>query len=313
MGFNRKQRNRRFVRRNVLDVRVRTREVRSARLRLLVASCGLAVACAVLLYGLWVAGQWALDEFVLRNPAFALKRLEIDTGQRLPPELIWGWSGVQQGDNLIELDLERVKQRLSLMSVVESVSLQRLPPDALLIRVVPRELLAEIRAMRKGRSGDWGVYRSYVDRMGVVVEFPEASASILTQNLVRGTLPLLVGVEGPVAGRVLTQGTVGAALELVTVFEESAMLGVVELKSIDVSESDTLRVTTSHGAEITLGLTDIPLQLKKWRLAHDEFLSRGQLILTMDLSVTNGVPVTLEPRRTQQSAGGPATKIPTRT
>lgn len=311
MALSRRQKNRRLARRNVLDVRMRTLEARGARHRLIAAACILALGAAVTLYGLWTAGQWVLDELVFRNPAFAVRQVEIDTGQRLPPELVLSWSGVQQGDNLIEMDLERVKQRLELLSVVQSVSLQRLPPGTLRIRVTPRIPVAEIRSARKLRQGGLELTKFYVDDEGVVLQFPSASEETLRRYLVRTPLPQLLGVGNPVAGRVLSQVTLGPALQLIQAFDESAMFGLTEIESLDLGGKAVLRVRTSHGALVTLGLENFGEQLARWRRVHDYASSLGQVIATLDLSVTNHVPVVLEDKRMAQGSAGSSTDNPT--
>jgi cell division septal protein FtsQ len=283
---------------------MRTVEVRSARNRLIAAACILAVGAAGVLYGLWMAGQWVVDELVFRNPAFAVRQLQIDSGQKLPPELVLSWSGIQRGDNLIDLDLERVKQRLELLSVVDSVSLQRLPPDTLRIRLKPRIPIAEIRSARKLRQGGLELTEFYVDERGVVLQFPSASSEVLHRQLVRAPLPHLLGVGNPVAGRVLVGPTVMPALKLIRAFDGSAMFGLKELESIDLGRTGVLRVRTSHGALVTFGLGNFKQQLARWRRVHDYASGRGQVIATLDLSVTNNVPAVFEDRRVSQSAAG---------
>jgi len=304
MAFTRQHKNRRLARRNVLDVRMRTLEVRGARNRLIAAACILAVSAAGALYGLWIAGQWVVDELVFQNPAFAVRQLEIDTGQTLPPELVRSWSGIRRGDNLIDLDLERVKQRLELLSVVDSVSLQRLPPDTLRIRLVPRVPVAEIRLARKLRQGGLELTEFYVDEQGVVLQFPSASSEVLRRQLVRAPLPQLLGMRNPVAGRALAEPTVMPALDLIAAFEDSAMFGLTELESLDLGQVGVLRVRTSHGTLVTFGLENFRRQLARWRRVHDYANGRGQVIVTLDLSVADNVPVVLEDKQVSQSTAG---------
>ena len=77
MLFKHKPKNRRLERGNVLDVKLRTKEVRQARLRLATAAAGLLLATVTGLYLLWRAGDWALDRFVFENDAFAIRDLDI--------------------------------------------------------------------------------------------------------------------------------------------------------------------------------------------------------------------------------------------
>ena len=307
MALSRKHKNRRFLRQNVLDVRLRTREVRAARIRLVFAACSLAVGAALVLFLLWRAGEWTLDKLVFRNPAFIVRALEIESGKHLPAELVRSWSGFEGTENLIDLDLERVKARLEALPVLRSVALQRVPPQTLRIRVVPRIPVAEIHLPRVRPQGGLEMEVFYVDDEGCVIQFPEATASLLRQRLVPEPLPRLTGVSNVVAGRVLGGRNVQAALRLIGAFQQSAMLGLTELDTVNLEDSTILQVKTSHGNQVTFGLSQFALQLERWRRIHDYAAARGQVVVTLDLSVSNNVPVVLDDkRRFQQSAGSSA-------
>src|SRR6266536_2650040 len=97
MWFQPKPKNRRLERGNVLDVKLRTKEVRRARLRLASAAAGLLLATVTGLYLLWRAGDWALDRFVFENDAFAIRELDIQTDGSIPLEQLRKWAGVKPG------------------------------------------------------------------------------------------------------------------------------------------------------------------------------------------------------------------------
>ena len=118
MLFKHKPKNRRLERGNVLDVKLRTKEVRQARLRLATAAAGLLLATVTGLYLLWRAGDWALDRFVFENDAFAIRDLDIQTDGSIPLDQLRKWAGVKPGDNLLALDLNRVILVGQLIAVV---------------------------------------------------------------------------------------------------------------------------------------------------------------------------------------------------
>ena len=70
MWFKRTPKNRRLERGHVLDVKLRTKEVRAARLKLATTALGVSLGTVIALYLLWRGGVWALDEFVFKNDAF---------------------------------------------------------------------------------------------------------------------------------------------------------------------------------------------------------------------------------------------------
>src|SRR2546430_5935167 len=98
MWCKRKPKNRRVERGNVLDVKLRTKQVRAARLRLATTAVGLSLGTVIGLYLVWRAGNWALDQFVFKNDAFAIRGLDIRTDGSIPVEQLRKWAGVKPGD-----------------------------------------------------------------------------------------------------------------------------------------------------------------------------------------------------------------------
>ena len=104
------------------------------------------------LYLLWRAGEWALDKLVYENEAFAIQHIDVQTDGVIAPDQLRRWAGVKPGDNLLALDLARVKRNLELVPLVQSVSVERILPRTLRIRVTEREPVAQVNVPRP-RSG----------------------------------------------------------------------------------------------------------------------------------------------------------------
>jgi len=94
--------------RDVLDVKVRSSQVRAGRMRLASISFGVLFGSVFGIYVLWRLGSWALDSFVYENKAFAIQRVELQTDGVISLEQLRSWSGVRPGENLLALDLARV-------------------------------------------------------------------------------------------------------------------------------------------------------------------------------------------------------------
>jgi cell division septal protein FtsQ len=290
--FDRRPKNRRLGRQHVLDVKLRSSQVRAARARM--AAIGMGSFFAVLLgvYLLWCAGEWALDEFVYRNRAFAIERIDLDTDGILSREQLQRWAGVKLQDNLLAVDLARVQRDLKLVSSIESVSVERVLPHTLCIRVVEREPVAEVRAARPRPSGGIELTTYEVDGEGYVMLPPEP-AYRAPGAVPPSDLPQLKGVDPNELqpGRRLQSVQTDAALALVVAFERSPMAGLVDLKQIDISAADALLVTTGQGSLVTFGLTDLEQRLRRWRKIFDAAQKTGKLIGTLDLAVTNNIPL----------------------
>ena len=69
------------------------------------------------------------------------------------------------------------------------------------------------------------------------------------------------------------------------------MTGMVDIDRIDVSEPEILKVTTTQKAQITFSLSQFDVQMRRWRLISDRFGKWGKAIATLDLSISNNLPV----------------------
>jgi cell division septal protein FtsQ len=292
MWFRKSTQNRRLRRHRVLDVKARSELVRATRLnvaaRVLFALGGLTLAVLVI----WHGGAWALDKAFLRNEAFAVRRVEIQTDGILLREQLLQWSGVRAGDNLLALDLGRIKRDLELAPLVRHVAIERVLPGTLRVRVSERQPLVQVYALQPvpGRGFETVVY--FIDTEGCVL--PPLDGQLTRQALHRGAelLPALTSVA-PADLRVsqrVTSPQMIAALRFIQEFARSPMAGLVDLKFVDVGSPETLKVVTRQGNEITFAFGQMDRQLRRWRDVHDAAAGMGRVIATLDLSVTNNVP-----------------------
>src|SRR5712671_4104732 len=221
MLFKRKPKNRRLERGNVLDVKLRTKEARAARLRLATTAVSLSLGTVIGLYLLWRAADWALDQFVFQNDTFAIHELDIQTDGSIPIEQLRKWAGVNPGDNLLALDLNRVKGDLELSPMIQSVAVERVLPRALKISVIEREPIAQVKMLQLLPGGGVGLVSYYLDESGHVIQPTPARGNPLAQST--DGLPVLSGVSTAELnpGRPVTSPRIGAALRLIAQFENS--------------------------------------------------------------------------------------------
>src|ERR1051325_11400345 len=119
MWFNRKLKNRRLGRVQVLDVKLRSSQVRAARLRLVSIALGVLFGTAFGLYLIWRTGSWALGKLGYENASFAILQVEVETDGVISSDQIRRWSSVKPGENLLALDLARVKRDLELAPMIQ--------------------------------------------------------------------------------------------------------------------------------------------------------------------------------------------------
>ena len=124
MWFRRGHKNRRLHRGHVLDVKLRSAQVRATRTRLAAITLGVTFGTVFGLYLLWRTGEWSLDKFVYDNSTFAIQSIEVQTDGVITPEQLRRWANVKPGANLIALDLASVKRNLQLVPAIETDSIR---------------------------------------------------------------------------------------------------------------------------------------------------------------------------------------------
>jgi cell division protein FtsQ len=294
MWFKREQnKNRRLHRTHVLDVKLRSDQVRSTRVRLVAMAC-LLLSCTFLsLYLFWRVGVWTLDTFVYSNADFAIQQIDVQTDGVIAPEQLRRWSGVKPQANLIGLDLAAVKRNLELVSVIDSVSVERVLPRTLKIRVTERDPIAQVNVAWADAAGEITVHIFQLDADGVVMQPLDPRLCIVPLAQMNSQLPVITGLNSfqLQPGRRMELPQVQAALRLVSAFEHSPMAGLVDLRRVDVSAPGVVVATTGQGSEITFGLENLDQQLSRWRQIYNLGLSQSKTIASADLAVANNVPV----------------------
>lgn len=292
MWFRSKPKNRRLGREQVLDVKLRSSHVRAARARVGAIGLGALFATVFGFYVLYRAGVCVLGRCVYENKAFAIQEIDIQTDGVISIDQLRRWAGVKPQENLLALDLARVKRDLEMVPLIQSVSVERVLPRSLRIRITEREPVAQVDVPRPRQSGgvELAVYQIDADGYVMLPLDPRQRATPLNQP--NDTLPAIIGIN-PVElqpGRRMVSPPVQAALQLIVAFDQSPMAGAADLKRIDVSSASVLLATTGQGSEVTFGLTDMERQLRRWH----EILESGQkinkAIATLDLAVTNNIP-----------------------
>jgi cell division septal protein FtsQ len=294
---NKKKKNRRLQRNFVLDVKQRSDVVRAKRARLSAIAVTVVLGTFLGLYLLWRIGGAALDLFVYRNPDFAVQSVEVQTDGKIAAEEIRRWSGVKLGVNLIGLDLAAVKRNLEKVSIIDSVSVERVLPRTLRIRVTEREPVAQINVPRANAAGEVMLSVYQLDVGGMVMQPLDPRESIVPLAQANVALPVIAGVNNFLlqpGHRVDPKDypQLPAALKLIDALAKSPMAGLVDVRRVDVSAPGVLVVTTGQNAEVTFALENIEQQLRRWRAIYDygKRMNKGD-IASVDLAVANNLPV----------------------
>ena len=262
-------------------------------MRLATAAFSLVFGTLFGLYLFWRAGEWALDKFVYENAEFAIQHIDVQTNGKIPIEQLRRWAGVNSGQNLIVLDLAAVKRNLELVSAIKSVSVERVLPGTLRIRVTERDAIAQVNVPRADPQNGIAISVFQLDANGFVMQPMDPRLRVVPLAQMNAPLPVLTGLNifQLQPGHRLDSPQALAALNLVTAFQHSPMAGLAELQRIDVSSPNVVVVTTIQGSEITFSLDNLQQQLARWREIYDLGRRMNKSIASADLAVANNVPV----------------------
>jgi POTRA domain, FtsQ-type len=293
MFFKRQQKNRRHSRGHVLDVKLRSDQMRATRMRLATGAFALIFGTVFGLYLFWRAGEWTLDKFVYENANFAIQQIDVVTNGKIPPDQLRRWSRVRLGQNLIALNLVAVRRNLELASAIQSVSVERVLPRTLRIRVTERQPIAQVNVPRNDGPGGISVAIFQLDPNGFVMQPLDPRLSVVPLAQMTEALPVITGLNvfQLQPGHRVDWPQALAALQLIAAFPHSSLAGLVQLQRIDVSSPGVVVVTTAAGSEVTFALDSIPQQLARWREIYDLGRSMNKSIASADLAVGNNIPV----------------------
>jgi hypothetical protein len=288
----RKPKNRRLGREHILEVKLRSSQRRQRRFRRIAFIFGGAFSLTFGLFAAWRGGEWLIRRFLTENPAFAIHQLDVKTDGVLSIEQLRRWTGVRLENNLLALDLARVKRDLELMPAMESADVERVLPHTLRIRVTEREPIAQFQFPQARFANGYPNPVYLLDAKGCVMSPLEPQQLAVPVVQTNERLPFLVGIPpGDLRpGHPAESRQVQAALQLILALDRSPMAGLADFRQIDVGAPGILRVTTGQNSEVIFGLNDQDTQLRRWRLAYDHGRSIGKYLISIDLSVANNLP-----------------------
>ena len=298
MVFRAKRRNSKSGRKKLLSVKVQSQQAKRERLRWLRSLSALAAAIAGIIAVCWQGGAFALNRLVYENESFSVRQLDYRTDGIISVGQLKQWGGVSSGDNLLKLDLLRIKRDIELAPRVKAASVERFLPDTLQVRVAERVPMAQIWAWQRDGAGvtDYDCVRVQLDETGHVMSPIDGYSVVAPEKQAEWSLPVVSGIElkelkSLAPGRPAGLPKVQAALGLIGEFRRSPLAGVVDLRVIDLSQPRILRVTTGDGGQVDLSTDRLAWQLNRWARIRAHGQKFGLAIETVDLSVTNNVPV----------------------
>lgn len=264
------------VRHPVLLTYARSGEQRK-KVRLRVATILLAgVALLGVAWGLVRSASWLADALWRKNERFFLEHLIVRSNGRLRAEQVRQYCGIEEGSNLFQINLRSLYETLMSLPVVASVSLQRKPPDTLIIDIRERTALARMRFERNGP-----VFA--VDEQGRVLGVAAGASP----------LPMITGytIEGIRPGMQVTNEHVLAALALVSAGRQPQYQRLMEIVRVDVSSPYAMDVRLAQGEQLLMPYAGWQKKLSDAYEIIKRAADMGQAIAAADMTVDRNYPV----------------------
>jgi len=264
--------------------RARIRAQRRTRLVSL-SLAGLALFAA-LGWGAWRGLRWSARHFFAENNAFRVRDISVEsTGNLLSPGFVVDYLHLARDQNLLGIDIARLRRELELRPEVERAEVGIALPDRLVVRIVERTPVASLAA---------GTLRYQVDRRGIVMDLLSLRRLSDEQRKAIEGLPLITGatVADMRILRPVISPEIHRALALFQRADRGDLLAGLDLRSVDVSRKGFLVVTTADGCRAKLAMTDLDQQLRRWIAVLRDARARALRVATIDLSLGQDVPVT---------------------
>jgi cell division protein FtsQ len=307
--FKRNKNSRRKEKREALSVKTRGGELRGRRARFLATLLCFSLSLFMLVLLGWKGVDFVMREAVYTNPRLAIEQIDIETDGVLSPEKIREWARIKKGENLLALDLSRLKRDLELHPLIESASAEKILPRQVRISIVERKPVAVVYLYHAGTNLlQNGLDRVYLDAAGMVIPPLLTVERNPAADPNPSALPALTGFNSRELrpGAIVDSPQIRAALDLISEYERSPVASSLEFRSIDLSSPQTLLARVNAETEITFAPENFARQLARLQMTLDFARRQNRTLATLDLAVGNYVPA----RWVEPSTNAPAALLP---
>ena len=226
---------------------------------------------AGILFGIKKGFDWIGAELFSRNPSFEIQHLVVSSDGRLSEDRIREYIEISQGMNLFEVRFKEIEKKLSGVSDIESVHLERKLPHTLMVTVKERMPVARI-------SGSNTKLPYLLDRNGFV----------MGPRLGSETLPLIRMMDTEFrAGSKAEYSDVAVALEIITLCDSRGYLRTyARIESLDMNRKyDFIDMRLSGGVQVRMPRHSLNLKLRKLNATLSVARNKGLRIKSADLTV----------------------------
>ncbi len=229
----------------------------------------LVFAVIIALFGIYRGLEYVGSLFFSRNPHFELKHIEMSSDGRLSSTKLTQYADIDSAGNLFAVDFDQIRANLASVPLIESVHIRRRLPDTLLVRVVERTAVTQIRWTHRGLP-------LLMDRHGVVLPATRTGRS----------LPMIDGLKLDTLrpGERIDDPGVHYALELLSQADELGLGSQIRFERFDLRYPEF--VTVGLNDDITARFPRHSARERLIRLVRVLQIAReqGRRIKTVDLT-----------------------------
>jgi hypothetical protein len=271
---------------NLLHTGVRKRHSRQQFAGVVLWSTGIMTLLVVIAFGLHLAIGVVAGRLLFDNPRYALKKIDIEPEGHFVSRSIRQAAGIDYGQNLWTLDLRQVRDGLERLGYISSAKVERHFPDRMVIHLVERQPVVKI----VGINTDFGTRETfYLDRDCMVLKPRDG-------EVVPPNMPEVIGLTNAELepGMQLDVDTLRRALEILDAIDRTEELhNSISIRSIDLSQPLSIKMTTTRDLAITFRLDYVDQQMVRLQKIFETFVDKEQRTLrTVDLTPNINVPVT---------------------
>lgn len=183
------------------------------------------------------------------SPLFDITKIKIEGNSKLTENTILNVSGIKEGQNILRINKNEIKQNIETLPYIDEVSIKRNWPDTLVISIKEKEAIAKIATVGAVLTldEDGNVLNSFSDNMDI-------------------DLPLIDKIEVFSYGFDLLNTSdnekINNILEVLKIFEKNDMLKLVE----KIEQDSNVLIYTKEGHVANIGdINDLEYKIDRIR------------------------------------------------
>ncbi|MDB6118612.1 MAG: Polypeptide-transport-associated domain protein FtsQ-type [Verrucomicrobiaceae bacterium] len=255
-------------------------------------------AMLLLIIALAALGRAAVNETLLQNPRFTLQEIKVETPEtlanpKLQPEpgilsnnQIQAACGLTKGTNLLTVDLSAVRERITQLPAISSVSIKRNFSGRLTVVATQRKPIAWVKCEPLGWNPKHPLHCMVVDAEGIAIPVEVMQASF-------NDLPMIDDktIDQITPGKAITSVRFVACMKLLKALKTREAKAGCKLVSVTVPGTFALDARFDNGSTVTFSYDDLDVQLQRYDRFVAEARQKDWNVQSVNLVAMHNVPV----------------------